>query len=329
MDRLYDFNECRKSLKQFGGSDQKDSIYYDNKRYMIKYNDSIPAEKRNSLASSSRNNAFSEYIACHIYNSAGIVAQNTLLGLREGRIVVACEDFCVNGYGINEFEKNGSFAGIDFPKTRYPEIDSVIGFTRKDERIDAVAAEKRFWDMFVMDALLGNFDRHTGNWGYLYNDELGITVLAPVYDCGACLYPMVSDEGMKTIMENQDMIDERIYRYPTAAFYDHGIKISYCGFLNETDNYERFPLLCRSVQNIMENLSMDKVNRIVDDTPALSDIRREFYKVMISERYQKIIVPAFHVIEGLAESADKSEITDKLSDEKADVMLSSRRRKGR
>lgn len=240
----------------------------------------------------------------HIYNSVGIPAQNTLLGLRDGHIVVACEDFCVDGYGINEFEKNSSLAGIDFKKTRYPKIDDVIIFMQKDERIDAAVAERRFWDTFVMDALLGNFDRHTGNWGYLYNDDLGTIVLAPVYDCGACLYPMISDEGMKAIMKEERLIDERIYKYPMAAFYDNGVKVSYCDFLGKPDNYRRFPLLHQAVHNVREKLSIDVVNQIVDNTPALSDIRREFYRMMISERYEKILMPAFCVIEDFTETAN-------------------------
>lgn len=32
-----------------------------------------------------------------------------------------------------------------------------------------------FWDMFVVDALLGNFDRHNGNWGFLYDPVLKST----------------------------------------------------------------------------------------------------------------------------------------------------------
>ena len=27
-----------------------------------------------------------------------------------------------------------------------------------------------FWDMFIADAFLGNFDRHNGNWGLLVNE---------------------------------------------------------------------------------------------------------------------------------------------------------------
>ena len=89
-----------------------------------------------------------------------------------------------------------------------------------------------------------------------------------------------------------------------AAFYDNGVKVSYCDFLGKPDNYRRFPLLHQAVHNVREKLSIDVVNQIVDNTPALSDIRREFYRMMISERYEKILMPAFCVIEDFTETAN-------------------------
>ena len=29
----------------------------------------------------------------------------------------------------------------------------------------------KFWDMFIIDALIGNHDRHNGNWGFLLNKK--------------------------------------------------------------------------------------------------------------------------------------------------------------
>ncbi len=34
----------------------------------------------------------------------------------------------------------------------------------KQQYVSPVALRKFFWDMFIADALLGNFDRHNGNW---------------------------------------------------------------------------------------------------------------------------------------------------------------------
>ena len=44
-------------------------------------------------------------------------------------------------------------------------MPSVINSSRKKE------LEAYFWDMFVVDAFIGNWDRHNGNWGFLYSQE--------------------------------------------------------------------------------------------------------------------------------------------------------------
>ncbi len=296
MDKFYDFDNCKESLKQFGGSDRKESIFFNDERYMLKYNDIIPPEKQNDNTSSSRNNAFSEYISCKIIETIGLPVQETLLGHRKGHIVVACKDFCVNGYDINEFEKNGNSIGFDFANKRYPEIDDVLSFIRQDSRVDAYSAEKRFWDTFVIDAFLGNFDRHTGNWGYLYNDDKHVTVLAPIYDCGACLYPMLADSGMQNILKSQEEIDIRIFQFPKAAFTKNKEKISYYSFLSDRQTLSEYPILRDSLFDLESKISLNKVYDVVRNTPQLSPVRASFYLTILRERYEKILAPSFALV---------------------------------
>ena len=91
INKLIDFSDCEEiqSNGYDGASCAKRCIIYNDKIYLLK----IPT----SLNVSS---AISEYISCHIYESIGIKAQNTLLGLYNvngnKRIVVACEDFILN-----------------------------------------------------------------------------------------------------------------------------------------------------------------------------------------------------------------------------------------
>ena len=84
-----------------------------------------------------------------------------------------------------------------------------------------------FWDMFIVDALLGNFDRHNGNWGLLIDEKLKTVEIAPVYDCGSCLYPQLSEEGMKKVLDSDDEINQRIYVFPASSIEEVGKKISY------------------------------------------------------------------------------------------------------
>lgn len=58
---------------------------------------------------------------------------------------------------------------------------------------------EKFWDMFVIDALIGNTDRHNGNWGFLLDLESGKVKFVPIYDCGSCLNPMLEDNEIEKI----------------------------------------------------------------------------------------------------------------------------------
>ena len=83
--------------------------------------------------------------------------------------------------------------------------------------IDSRILTERFWDMFIVDALIGNWDRHNGNWGFLYNAETDSMELAPVYDCGSCLYPQADEMIMNSVLTNADEMLYRIYEIPTSA----------------------------------------------------------------------------------------------------------------
>ena len=62
------------------------------------------------------------------------------------------------------------------------ELSDVLTTIDLQHFVDPVAVRRRFWDMFVVDALLGNFDRHNGNWGFLVDERTGQSELAPVFD---------------------------------------------------------------------------------------------------------------------------------------------------
>lgn len=36
--------------------------------------------------------------------------------------------------------------------------------------LDTEKIKEKFWDMFIVDSLIGNTDRHNGNWGVLLNN---------------------------------------------------------------------------------------------------------------------------------------------------------------
>lgn len=76
--------------------------------------------------------------------------------------------------------------------------------------------------MFVIDAFIGNWDRHNGNWRFLYNVETDQMKIAPIFDCGSSLYPQIDDELIKRVIESKPEMNFRVYYIPTSAIFVDG-----------------------------------------------------------------------------------------------------------
>lgn len=139
--------------------------------------------------------------------------------------------------------------------------------------------------MFIVDALLGNFDRHNGNWGILVDEQSKTAEIAPVYDCGSCLYPQLAAKDMKNVLESEDEINRRVYVFPTSSIEEDGKKISYFEFISSLKN----PDCNAALKRLSALIDMDKILNLINNTPALEKVQKEFYFVMISERKEKII----------------------------------------
>lgn len=308
MERNIDFTNCKiDTSANYGGSDKKRGILYNNSRYMLKLSDIIPEEKRTDLNSSYSNSAFSEYISCHILKSMGFDAQETLLGTitmqrrnpthaatgEKTYPAVACKNFVPKGYELVEFKFIEGVV-LDIKPPKIPRIEDIYHvFTGENEYFSAEFSREalnRYWDTFIADALLGNFDRHANNWGYLVSKETGEICLAPVYDCGSCLYPQISDDAIPNILKSREEIQMRIDKFPTAALeLEDGKKASYKQYILSFSN----PDCAEALLRIAPRINMDKICDIIDNTPGISDIRRKFYKAMLHERYQQIIMEPY------------------------------------
>ncbi|MBD5486821.1 MAG: CtkA family protein [Lachnospiraceae bacterium] len=285
---MIDFTPCEvNKFKAYGGANgNKIHVRYQGKGYMLKF----PPVPGRSKTMSYTNSCISEYLACHIYESLGIKAQETLLGTytdRRGKekIVVACRDFTDEEKRLIEFAQLKNTC-IDSEQNGYgTELSSIMAAIDEQTLIQQDELEAFFWDMFIVDALLGNFDRHNGNWGILVNEGKQTAEIAPVYDCGSCLYPQLAVKEMQGVLEREEEIDKRIFVYPTSAIEEQGKKVSYFEFISSLKHQG-----CNAaLKRIHARIDMERISRLVEDVPFLEPVQREFYKIMIRERKEKIL----------------------------------------
>lgn len=140
--------------------------------------------------------------------SLGLEVQKTLLGRYDlngkEKIVVACKDFTSSGNVLKQFAelKNSQ---IESSKNGYgTELEEVLETIEMQTIYDVKKLNDFFFDMFIADALVGNFDRHNGNWGFLINEKLKQVKIAPIYDCASCLYPQLTDDRISEIINDEE-----------------------------------------------------------------------------------------------------------------------------
>ena len=290
MDRIVDFTNMKQIINKYGGSDTKKTIIYEGKYYLLKF----PGIAMQNEEMSYSNNVFSEYLGCHIFNSIGILAQNTILGKYKQengveKIVCACKDFTGNGFRLVEFQNlKNSFpetsSSSNGRNTSLKEILEVIE-NHTDLANIKETLKQYFWDIFVVDSLIGNFDRHNGNWGILVNDSTGEIKLAPVYDCGSCLCSQLTDEQMENILNNKAEVNNRIYNRPTSTIMEDEKRINYYDYISSLKSED-----CnKSVLKIVPKIDMNKIKKEIDNMPIISDIRKQFYKILLNGRYDIIL----------------------------------------
>lgn len=281
-----DFTDLDKRKKLYDGANgNKISIIYNNEQYMLKF---PPTAKINKNMNYS-NSCFSEYIGCKIYESLKIPVQKTILGTYKvkgkNKIVVACKDFTKHGVVLQDFAslKNQM---IDSERNGYgTELFDILNTIDEQNVVNREELLDRFWDMFVVDAFIGNWDRHNGNWGFLYDSRTDSMEIAPVYDCGSSLFPQADELIMKEVLTNDNELMYRVFEIPTSAIMLNGKKIKYFDFIASIQDEN-----CnRAIRRITPKINMEDIKSIVFSTPYINDLQKKFYYRILSERKSRIL----------------------------------------
>lgn len=271
-----------------GANGKKIGVKYNNNIYMLKF----PVIAKNNENIHYSNSDTCEYIACHIFESLGFKTQETILGKyyskNSYKDVVACLDFTVPNKKFHDFAEIKN-AVVDSETSGYgTELDEILETIQTQNFISPKELNEYFWRMFIVDSFVGNFDRHNGNWGFLSNEK-GVFEIAPIFDCASCLFPSADDDLLKTCLNDKDQLEMRIYTFPNSAIKINGKKINPYEFINSLNNED-----CnKALLEIFPKIDMKKIYNIIDNVEEISDIRKQFLKVILTERYSKILKSAY------------------------------------
>lgn len=281
---MRDYTMYEKTPVMFSGAEKKFEIIIEGHRYIVKF-------QKNSEVGLTFNYV-SEYLGSHIFQTVGIPVQETFLGTYDGKNVVVMKNFleqddtlvAFNGVGESSLERDK-----ELYQYTYEDITAMLQENMKSTNVEETI--ERFWDMFIVDALIGNFDRHGGNWGFIKRDNQ--YRIAPVYDNGSSLYPKLNtDEKLAEVLASEEEIDQRIYKFPTSHIKVKNRKSSYF----EVISSRQFEACNEALKRIVPRVDLARINDIIDDIEGISELRKNFYKVMLQQRFEKILMHTYRML---------------------------------
>ena len=284
---MIDFTDAMEELNNYKGSEKKKTLIYDGKKYLVKFPDPVREKNKNI---SYINNAFSEYVGSNVFRICGFRAQNTLLGTYtyngKEKIVCACEDFTDENHVLYEFENLALSANPDKKiETELSDIMEVIDSLEKISKLSIKDdVKKKFWDMFVVDSIIGNTDRHNGNWGILVDTQNNCANFAPIYDCGSCLNPMLEDHGLEKL-NNAEIKNLAVNSY--SCLKENGKKINYVRYIQDCKENKNKDCI-EAIIRIFPQINIEEINKFIMEIPCISNARKNFYKEIINFRYDII-----------------------------------------
>lgn len=280
-EQLIDFSDCTLIDISLGGAMDKLVILYNEKLHILKF------DKEDSSATTS------EYIASRLAQALQIPCQVVILGVYEKKACCAIEYFLkgqekLHAYKeINNSSLSDSFSN-DIRNLPYNLVD-IIDVISRYKSLDIPVAEslKSFEMMCYFDTLIGNFDRHWGNWGFIGNNKN--YRLAPLFDNGSSLFPKRQITGITKILNSKDELLKRVYNFPTSAIKILGKKYCYKELILDlrkllrTDALTKF---CRLMDNI------DVTTLIEEDAVLQQVLNKEdlkFISTIIKLRYRLLL----------------------------------------
>ncbi len=271
-------------------------ITYEGKDYLLKFPGNLKEQQMKNINLSYSNSPVCEYIGSKIYELVGLPVHHTILGTRNEKIVVACEDFLGDGDRLYEFDKIKVTFEPHFLDSNGNETNGVgvdlyeIMMTIQEHPFlkDISGVKEHFWNMFVMDALIGNTDRNNSNWGIILRKD-GLKEIAPVYDNGNCLNNKWDDEKMQIVMNDTDKMEAEAYKARRCIFELHGKRVNPYHIMESMEYQECSEAIRRLTPKI--GSSMNKIQEMIKEIPVISEIQKQFFTSIIEYRYENVLLP--------------------------------------
>lgn len=232
-----------------------------------------------------RQNHFAEYAASHIFTLCGFAAQQTLIGVYQGRNCVYCEDFVSEDEELWTLEKvlgmKRSLLQWNYSR------DEILALLHIADEVTGLDATSFYFDLYVLDALLANWDRHCQNWGFLRKD--GKFRFSPVYDNAGCLYSYADSlERIQDTLTYPVLLKNAIEDYPSTRLRAHS---GYTSFFYVFQ--EEYPEIDEAVLRVYPRIDLEKIISFLNEETSVEPLRLRYYEALLRARYEQILTPRY------------------------------------
>lgn len=287
-----DISGIPQNMKVYGGAScRKVGLTIDGVDYLMKLPGALKAKNMKNVELSYSNSPICEYMGSHIYEMLDMPVHETLLAMRDSKLVVLCKDFVSKDCDLYEFSKikisyepafiNQNGEETDGMGSSLPEALLVLAQHPLFLRIPE--ASIHFWKMFIVDAIIGNPDRNNGNWGVLVNRSTKEVTLAPVYDNGNCLNDKWDENKMLKFLDNDQLFISEAYKGKVCYFTDDsGKKINPYQLIAS----HRYVGCTEALNDILSILDKEAIFRFIAEQNILSDIQKRYYTKILDTRIE-------------------------------------------
>lgn len=254
----------------------------------------------------------SEYLGSHIYEILGISVHKTILGERDGKLVVCCKDFApltgnkrllemrtIRNYTDKELVELLGYSTVD--TTHIVDLDEMLIHIRKNPILAGIpGVEDRFFEQAIVDIFINNNDRNYSNWGILRS--VNGDMLAPVFDNGACFSTKITDERVDELLAHPNFKENSLN---VITAYGKGDRQYYAGeFLEAVKNELAFQKALIKIVPLIEH-SLPKIRDMFAEIPdavkskeghilnVCSENRKTLYLKQAEIRLEQLLHPAY------------------------------------
>lgn len=221
---------------------------------------------------------WAEKLAYELGKLIDIKVARTEIGIYNGRVgsfsynVLKTGEHLLEGYAII-----GDV--LDFSTSS--EIYDNMGLNYSVELLEDVLANyfPMLLEMFTFDCLIGNTDRHHGNWAFVTDDNGVWLRLSPLYDNGTSLCYLERTERIELMQKDARMLEAALYTKPKSQI---GL-----GDIRPVDHFDLFSYICSRHNENMKKIMNDLEKGITGES--ISDLLGRFDDNIIDEKIKQFL----------------------------------------